>query len=80
MTAIAQKSGLTKNQAKDALEAFVDCVTVSLKDGSEVCIVGSGQLPRPPGRAAGLARNPRTGEQVKRDLPPGRPGSAPGRG
>ena len=65
VTAIAQKSGLTKIQARDSLEAFVDCVTASLKDGVEVRIVGFGSF-LPVSRAAGLARNPRTGAQVKR--------------
>ena len=65
VTAIAQKSGLTKIQARDSLEAFVDCVTASLKDGAEVRIVGFGSF-LPVSRAAGLARNPRTGAQVKR--------------
>lgn len=65
VAAIAQKSGLNKNQAKDALDAFVDCVTASLKGGAEVRIVGFGSF-LPVSRAAGMARNPRTGEQVKR--------------
>ena len=65
VAAIAQKSGLTKNQSKEALDAFVDCVTASLKGGSEVRIVGFGSF-LPVSRAAGMARNPRTGEQVKR--------------
>ena len=65
VAAIAQKSGLTKNQSKEALDAFVDCVTASLKGGSEVRIVGFGSF-LPVSRAAGMARNPRTGETVKR--------------
>ena len=65
VAAIALKSGLTKSQAKDALEAFVDCVTTTLKAGSEVRIVGFGNF-LPVNRAAGMARNPRTGAQVKR--------------
>ncbi|MDP9102448.1 MAG: HU family DNA-binding protein [Pseudomonadota bacterium] len=65
ITAIAEKSGLNKNQSKDALEAFIDSVTTSVKGGSEVRIVGFGSFV-PVSRAAGMARNPRTGEQVAR--------------
>jgi DNA-binding protein HU-beta len=65
VTAIADQAGLTKSQAKEALEAFVDAVTASLKRGEEVRLVGFGSFV-PVKRAAGLARNPRTGETVKR--------------
>ena len=63
--AIAEKSGLNKTQAKDALEAFVESVTTSMKTGIEVRIVGFGSF-MPVDRKAGVARNPRTGEQVKK--------------
>jgi DNA-binding protein HU-beta len=63
--AIADKSGLNKTQAKDALDAFIHCVTASVKAGSEVRIVGFGSF-TPVDRKPGVARNPRTGEQVKR--------------
>jgi DNA-binding protein HU-beta len=36
VTAIAEKAGINKNQAKDALEAFIDAVTSSLKSGEDV--------------------------------------------
>lgn len=65
VTAIADKAGLNKAQAKDALEAFIDSVTASLKSGQEVRLVGFGSFV-PVKRAAGTARNPRTGETVKR--------------
>jgi DNA-binding protein HU-beta len=65
IAAISERSGLNKNQAKDALDAFIDSVTTSVKDGAEVRIVGFGSFV-PVARAAGLARNPRTGAQVKR--------------
>jgi DNA-binding protein HU-beta len=65
VNAIAEKAGLTKVQAKDALEAFVAAVTDSLKSGVEVRLVGFGSFV-PVKRAAGVARNPRTGESVKR--------------
>ena len=65
VTAIAEKAGLNKAQAKDALEAFIDSVTASLKSGQEVRLVGFGSFV-PVNRAAGTARNPRTGETVER--------------
>jgi DNA-binding protein HU-beta len=65
VNAIADKTGLTKVQAKDALEAFVAAVTDSLKGGDEVRLVGFGSFV-PVKRPAGVARNPRTGETVKR--------------
>ena len=63
--AIADKAGLNKNQAKDALEAFISSVTDTVKDGKDVRIVGFGNFV-PVERAAGTARNPRTGETVDR--------------
>jgi DNA-binding protein HU-beta len=65
ISAIADKAGLTKNQARDALEAFVSSVTGSLKAGNEVRLVGFGSF-IPVSRKAGTARNPRTGATVKR--------------
>ena len=65
ITAIAERTGLNKTQSKDALEGFVDSVTASLKAGHEVRLVGFGSFV-PVKRAAGMARNPRTGETVKR--------------
>lgn len=65
VTAMAEKAGITKAQAKEALEAFIDSVTGSLKGGEEVRLVGFGSFV-PVKRAAGVARNPRTGESVNR--------------
>ena len=65
VAAIAERSGLNKNQSKDALDAFLDCVTDTVKGGSEVRIVGFGSFV-PVAREAGMARNPRTGAQVAR--------------
>jgi DNA-binding protein HU-beta len=65
VTAMAERSGLNKAQAKDALEAFIASVTDSLKSGQEVRLVGFGSF-MPVDRAAGAARNPRTGETVNR--------------
>ena len=65
VSAMAEKAGITKSQAKDALEAFVDSVTGSLKGGQEVRLVGFGSFV-PVSRAACVSRNPRTGESVNR--------------
>ena len=62
---IAQKTGLKQAQAKDALDAMLGSVTESLKAGKEVRLVGFGSF-TPVSRGPGLARNPRTGAQVKR--------------
>jgi DNA-binding protein HU-beta len=65
VTEIADKAGLNKAQAKEALDAFIASVSTSLKAGKEVRLVGFGSFV-PIKRAAGTARNPRTGEQVRR--------------
>lgn len=65
VSAISEKAGLSKNQSREALEAFIDAVTTSLKSGNDVRLVGFGTF-KAVKRAAGLARNPRTGETVKR--------------
>jgi DNA-binding protein HU-beta len=65
VAAMADKTKLSRTQAKEALDAFVDCVTASVKGGAEVRIVGFGAFV-PVERKAGLARNPRTGEAVKK--------------
>ncbi|HEY8571213.1 HU family DNA-binding protein [Phenylobacterium sp.] len=64
VSAIADKAGLNKAQAKEALDAFIASVSTSLKAGDEVRLVGFGSFV-PVKRAAGTARNPRTGEKVR---------------
>ena len=65
VSAIADKAGLNKAQAKQALDAFITSVSSSLKQGKEVRLVGFGSFSAVK-RPAGMARNPRTGETVKR--------------
>ena len=62
--AMADKAGLSKAQAKGALDAFISSVSASLKAGQEVRVVGFGSF-APINRPAGTARNPRTGETVQ---------------
>jgi len=65
VAAIADKTGLNKTQAKEALDAFIASVSHSLKASQEVRLVGFGSFV-PVKRPAGAARNPRTGETVAR--------------
>ncbi len=65
VTAIADKAGLNKAQAREALEAFIASVSTSLKAGQEVRLMGFGSFV-PVHRPAGAARNPRTGEVFRR--------------
>ena len=65
ISAMADGAGLSKEQAKKALDAFTDSVTASLKSGNDVRLVGVGTFVAV-SRAAGTARNPRTGETVAR--------------
>ena len=63
ITAMAAKSGLKPSQVKDALEAFTACVIETVRRGEDVRLMGFGSF-TPVTRAAGTARNPRTGESV----------------
>ena len=63
IAAIAEKSGLTRAQAGETLDAVIESITEALKKGDDVKIVGFGTFVVTD-RPAGVARNPRTGEQV----------------
>lgn len=65
IAAIADGAGITRDQAKKALDVFTDSVTSSLKAGNDVRLVGFGSFVATE-RKAGTARNPRTGETVQR--------------
>ena len=65
VAAIAENAGLTQDQAKRALDAFTDSVIAALKKGDDVRLVGFGTFIAVK-QEAGLARNPRTGESIKR--------------
>jgi DNA-binding protein HU-beta len=64
VSAIAEKAGLGKAQAGEALDATIAVITEALKRGDEVKIVGFGTF-LVADRAGGEARNPRTGEKVQ---------------
>ncbi|HEX6859198.1 MAG TPA: HU family DNA-binding protein [Caulobacteraceae bacterium] len=65
VAAMADKAGMNRAQAKEALEAFIASVTDALKSGEDVRLVGFGAF-KAVQRPAGTARNPRTGATVKR--------------
>jgi DNA-binding protein HU-beta len=63
VAAMAEEAGISKAEAKLALEAFITSVVGTLKKGDEVRLLGFGSF-TPVRRPAGAARNPRTGETV----------------
>ncbi len=58
------KIGGTKVQAEEVVESIIEEIIKTLKKGGEVSIAGLGIFSVKP-RAARMARNPKTGEQVK---------------
>jgi DNA-binding protein HU-beta len=63
VSAIAEKTGMTKVASGEALDAVLESITEGLKAG-EVRLPGFGSF-YVSDRAAGVARNPRTGEEIK---------------
>ena len=61
---IAEKSELTKVQAKAALEQILSSITDSLKDGEPVQLIGFGTF-KVNHRAARPGRNPQTGADIQ---------------
>ena len=61
---VADKAGLTKAQAGDAVDAVFDAITGSLKKGEEVRLVGFGTFAVSK-RKATVGRNPATGAEIK---------------
>ena len=62
--AIATKAGFSQKDAAAAYDAFIASVTEALKAGDKVQLVGFGTFERKD-RPARVARNPRTGAEVK---------------
>jgi len=60
---IAERSQLTKTQAEAALNALVESVTQTLKNGEAVTLVGFGTF-EARNRAGRTGRNPKTGEDI----------------
>ncbi len=61
---IAEKSGLKKPEAQKALAAFQEAITESVAAGEKVQLIGFGTFDVK-SRAARVARNPRTGAELK---------------
>lgn len=61
---VAEKAGLTKAQAGEAVDAVFDAITSSLKKGDEVRLVGFGTFAVSK-RKASTGRNPATGAEIK---------------
>ncbi len=62
--AVADKAGLTKRDAASAVDAFLDVVTDTLKNGDQVTFTGFGKFSTSQ-RAARDGVNPRTKEPVR---------------
>jgi DNA-binding protein HU-beta len=60
---VADKAGLTKAQAGEAVDAVFDAITASLKKGEEVRLVGFGTFAVSQ-RKASVGRNPATGAEI----------------
>jgi len=61
--AMATGAGLTKADAKKALDAFIGATTDSLKKGDRVALVGFGSFSVST-RSARKGRNPQTGKEI----------------
>ena len=64
IAAMAEKAGLTKVDAGNALNAYVDVVKEQLAKGEKITLVGFGTFDVTQ-RPARTGRNPRTGEKIK---------------
>jgi DNA-binding protein HU-beta len=62
--AIANEAGLSKADAKKALDAFVGATTTALKSGDRISLVGFGSFSVSK-RDARTGRNPQTGKEIK---------------
>lgn len=63
ISAIAQKTGLTKKNSEAALNAFISTVEESLQRGEKVVLVGFGTF-EVRKRAARKGRNPQTKQEI----------------
>ena len=62
--AMAKAADCTKTQAGAALDGFCNAVTVALKKGDKVTLVGFGTFSVSK-RAARIGRNPQSGKEIK---------------
>jgi len=64
ISAVAETSGLGRNEATKAVEGVFDTITATLKSGQDVRLVGFGTFTVAK-RKASTGRNPRTGEAME---------------
>lgn len=64
ITAVAERSGLTKKDAEKAVNATVESIEDALSRGDKVSLVGFGTF-EVRDRAARVGRNPQTGEEIR---------------
>jgi DNA-binding protein HU-beta len=64
VNAMAEKAGLSKTDAEEALKAFIETVTGALKSGDKVALVGFGTF-SVGDRAARTGQNPQTGQKIE---------------
>ena len=62
--AVAAEAGLTKTDAKKAIDAFIKTTSEQLKDGEKIALVGFGTFSILE-RSARVGRNPKTGEKIE---------------
>ena len=60
---VADRSGLTRQDATTAVDTVFDCITRAMSEGTEVRLVGFGTFSVGK-RKASTGRNPRTGEPM----------------
>ena len=64
INSIAEGANISKAQASDALNSVLDSISVALKDGDKVTLIGFGTF-SVSNRAARTGRNPQTGATIK---------------
>ena len=62
--AIAAQAGLSKADAKKALDGFVNATSTALKKGDRISLIGFGSFSVSE-RSARTGRNPQTGKEIK---------------
>ncbi len=78
ISAVAQHAGLTKVQAKKAIDSYHEVVKQEIKAGNSIGVVGFGTFTTSE-RKARTGRNPQTGAELKikaAKVPKFRPGKA----
>ncbi|MGQ0527619.1 MAG: HU family DNA-binding protein [Alphaproteobacteria bacterium] len=60
---VAETADISKTKAQEAVDAVIDAIKASLKQGNDVRLVGFGTF-TVSARAATTGRNPRTGEPI----------------